>query len=353
MVSDQSVVPAPRPWWRGSVDPVLRSVQVLVLVLWPTVAVWTLPGLHRPGAGEVFVWALVAVYTAGAVPVLLAGRRTDQVLPWCLPLFAVAAALGTMASPRREMGLLVPLFLGVLCGVAAMRSGRRATWVQVCVASVSGLVCVAWAGLDLMTFLVTCVAVVAAMATPAAAILRLRSQLDAARAREHRLARTDPLTDVLNRRGLFEAAGDLLGGEGAVDVITLDLDDFKRLNDVHGHAVGDVALRAVAVGLSGLEQRGQTPPGTLVARLGGEEFLVLAPAGARPLAGVAEAVRAAAVASSGDGWRTSASVGAVRGVPPGPPEDRQAWLLRRVDEADELMYRAKRSGGDQVLAAAL
>ena len=42
-----------------------------------------------------------------------------------------------------------------------------------------------------------------------------------------------------------------------------------------------------------------------------------------------------------------------RVTPPAAPEERQAWLMRTVDEADELMYRAKRSGGDQVLAEAL
>lgn len=351
-------------WWHGPGDPVMRTVRLLVLVLWPTVLVWTLPGMHRGGSGEVFVWALAVFYSAAALVLLGAGSRAERVLPVCLPLFSLAATFGAMSGERREMALLVPLFLGVLCGIAAMRLTRRATWVQVVVSSVAGLVCVAWVALDLVTFLVVAVAVVAATATPAAAILRLRSQLDAAHAREHRLARTDPLTGVLNRRGLFESAADLLERHDEVDVVTLDLDGFKQLNDVHGHAAGDEALRTVAGRLQALagslgvpgESGAPGAPGSvtaLVARLGGEEFLVLAavpPVGARTPAEVAETVRAAAGVSSAAGWRTSASVGAVRGRAPEQREDRQAWLLRRVDAADELMYRAKRSGGDRVLS---
>ena len=327
----------------------LRTVRVLVLVLWPTVCVWVLPGQHRPGSGLVLAWALIAVYSLGAVLLLGAGSRAQRVLPLCLPLFAVAAALGAMTGPVRETALLVPLFLGVLCAIAAMRFSRRATWAQVAVCSASGLVCVAWAASDTVTFLVTAVAVVAGIAAPAVAVLRLRSQLDEAHAREHRLARIDPLTGTLNRRGLFEAAGALLRPGEQVDVVTLDLDGFKALNDGFGHAVGDDALKAVAAGLSALEGGPLAGP-VLVSRLGGEEFLVLAPAGGRPLAAVAEAARAAAAVASPAGWTTSASVGAVRRPAPERPEDRQAWLLRQVDAADALMYRAKRSGGDRVLA---
>jgi len=345
-------------WWRrapalllrgGSVDPVLRAFRLLVLVLWPTTFVWTLPGQHRPGVGLLLAWTLVGLYSLGAVVLLGSGRAGDRVLPYCLPLFFCAAVVGSMTGTRPEMALLVPLFLGVLSGLAALRLSPRATWAQVGLATVAGFACIAYAVDDLVMLLVTSVAIGAAIATPALAILRLRAQLDAALDREHRLARTDPLTGLLNRRGLFEAAVELLGRTRLVDVITLDLDGFKQLNDAHGHAVGDEALRAVATGLLRLQLPGPDPT-TLVARLGGEEFLVMAPSGARSLHEVADAVRAAAAASSPAGWRTSASVGAVRTAAPEPPEDSQGWLLRRVDDADALMYRAKRSGGDRVLS---
>lgn len=328
----------------------LASIRLLVLVLWPTVLVWLLPGQHRDGDGVVLVWLLVVLYSVGATLVLVAGPRADRVLPVCLPLFAVAAATGAMAGPQREMALLVPLFLGVLCVIAAMRLSPRATWVQVAVSCASALVCVAWVADDLVQVVASFVAVVAGIAAPAMAILGLRTQLVAAHAREHRLASTDPLTGVLNRRGLFEAAADLLGSGRDVDVVTLDLDEFKLLNDTYGHAVGDEALRAVADGLRALHDGTAGAGRPLVARLGGEEFLVLTVAGEGPVEELAEAVRRAAAVSLVGGVRTSASVGAVRRLPPAAPEERTAWLLRQVDVADELMYRAKRSGGDRVLA---
>ena len=50
----------------------LRAVRLLVLVLWPTVWVWTLPGQHRPGSGAVTAWVLVVLYSAAAVLLLVA-----------------------------------------------------------------------------------------------------------------------------------------------------------------------------------------------------------------------------------------------------------------------------------------
>lgn len=345
-----SSAPTSRRWWHGPTDPVLRTVRVLVLVLWPTVWVWLLPGQHRPGDGYVLAWLLVAVYSAAAVLMLGSGRRMASVLPVCVPLFTVAATLGAMTGPDRSVALLVPLFIGVLCVVAAMQFSPRATWAQVGVASVAAVVCVWWGVSDPVQVGVAGVAVLAGIASPPWAVLRLRSQLDAARAREHRLARTDPLTGALNRRGLFEAASVVLDTAPEVDVVTLDLDDFKRLNDTHGHAVGDEALRMVAASLRSLEDTWGDPGPLLVARLGGEEFLVLVPATDRPVDELAEAVRAAASVPTAAGERTSASVGALRRRAPDQPEERTAWLLRQIDVTDELMYRAKRSGGDRVLA---
>ena len=84
-----------------------------------------------------------------------------------------------------------------------------------------------------------------------------------------RLVVADPLTGVLNRRGFFSAVAGrrARGGDGAV-VATVDIDDFKRVNDTHGHPAGDAVLRSVAetfVASSG--------DGAIVARLGGDEFV--------------------------------------------------------------------------------
>lgn len=89
------------------------------------------------------------------------------------------------------------------------------------------------------------------------------------RARE--LAETDPLTGFLNRRSMTEKVSALLdeaqeAGQ-PVAILMLDLDNFKQVNDVHGHAAGDHVLLTIAQRI-----RGVIPPGALAARLGGDEF---------------------------------------------------------------------------------
>lgn len=89
-----------------------------------------------------------------------------------------------------------------------------------------------------------------------------------------RRAETDGLTGLLNRRAFAERAADLLAGASRYDdklaVLMIDIDHFKQLNDQHGHAVGDQALKAL-----GQVLRASTRRGDLACRYGGEEFCVL------------------------------------------------------------------------------
>jgi diguanylate cyclase (GGDEF)-like protein len=97
---------------------------------------------------------------------------------------------------------------------------------------------------------------------------------------------TDPLTGLLNRRGLCRASdlafGDLRRHQRAVTLLIIDLDLFKAYNDTHGHQAGDELLCWVAAQLTKAVRDGDT-----VARLGGDEFAVLLPgldrAGAEPV----------------------------------------------------------------------
>jgi diguanylate cyclase (GGDEF)-like protein len=85
------------------------------------------------------------------------------------------------------------------------------------------------------------------------------------------LSRTDPLTGCLNRRGFAERLDDELA-RGAVALIQLDLNDFKSVNDRHGHAAGDELLRWVGSTLKGLLRSSD-----VTGRLGGDEFALLLP----------------------------------------------------------------------------
>ena len=88
------------------------------------------------------------------------------------------------------------------------------------------------------------------------------------------LAETDPLTGCLNRRSIGPATDELINlarqrGEG-VAFMMIDLDNFKQVNDCHGHAAGDALLMECARRIQAL-----VPPRSLVARLGGDEFAIL------------------------------------------------------------------------------
>ena len=85
------------------------------------------------------------------------------------------------------------------------------------------------------------------------------------------LAETDPLTGCLNRRSVMPAADELIAGcentHDAVAFLMIDLDNFKQVNDLNGHKVGDEVLRTTADRMTKA-----LPPGALIARLGGDEF---------------------------------------------------------------------------------
>lgn len=166
-----------------------------------------------------------------------------------------------------------------------------------------------------------------------------------------RMAATDPLTDLANRRAFLEAAARELAGarrRGApLALAMVDIDHFKRVNDGFGHAVGDEALRLVArTCIENLRA------GDLAGRLGGEEFCLLLPDTDLPAAlAVAERVRLAVAAlpvpvEGGAVLHLTISLGvAVTGAGSGPEA-----LDDTLARADHALYRAKERGRDRVEA---
>ena len=165
-----------------------------------------------------------------------------------------------------------------------------------------------------------------------------------------RLSRHDGLTGLLNRRALEEAlTAQLQRGRRAAEafcVMMVDVDHFKRINDRHGHAVGDAALKQLAALM-----RRQVREVDRVGRFGGEEFLVLLPGLELPAArAVAERLResvaATPLAHADAAITLSVSIGIAQSA--GAHEDVSRLLVR----ADAALYQAKQGGRDQVAAAA-
>jgi len=86
------------------------------------------------------------------------------------------------------------------------------------------------------------------------------------------LALTDELTGIANRRALFREADTILGSGRGLSVVLFDLDRFKQINDTYGHLMGDRILAEVAAAL-----KANTRIGDVIARFGGDEFVLLLP----------------------------------------------------------------------------
>jgi diguanylate cyclase len=161
-----------------------------------------------------------------------------------------------------------------------------------------------------------------------------------------REARTDPLTDLANRRHLQEWCARLLARPDAapVTLLMIDLNGFKVVNDRHGHPVGDALLVEVANRFATIMRHDD-----LLARLGGDEFAAVlprtTPPQARKVAQRMHATLATPIEVAGHAFRVDASVGISAA---GQTGMNTAMLFQ---EADIAMYRAKKTQAGTALAA--
>lgn len=151
-------------------------------------------------------------------------------------------------------------------------------------------------------------------------------------------ADTDPLTGLMNRAALTREARRALERPGTHALVVVDLDHFKEVNDRFGHQAGDDVLRAVAA-----RMRGQLRSADVVARVGGDEFVLLLPD--QPdltqlqalLARLHDVIRQP-IRSQHHSLHVDSSMGVAQSFRPG------TGLAQLMQEADEAMYRVKRSG---------
>jgi diguanylate cyclase len=176
-----------------------------------------------------------------------------------------------------------------------------------------------------------------------AELIQLHRELDSAST----LARHDPLTDTLNRKGLDEALAreiaTMLRKETPLSLCLLDIDNFKKLNDRLGHAVGDSAL----IHLVDVARRCMRPTDTL-ARYGGEEFIILMPDtsldhGIEAMVRLQRELTKAFFLYGNEKVLITFSAGVAQLA-----QDETA--LNGIKRADRAMYLAKRAGKNRVMA---
>lgn len=189
-------------------------------------------------------------------------------------------------------------------------------------------------GVEVAATVAIAIGVPGVVAPAAAAVMgRLLLALDMASTELRHLSRTDALTGVLNRRAFADDAGELLrarrDGEAAI-VAMIDVDDFKGVNDRHGHPTGDAVLAHLAHSLGLAAGRG------VVGRFGGDEFAVVQIVDAGEVAGARQAIDAACDLDAVlPGLRASNGVIVVDGQV-------SLGLAEAMTRADHALYRVKR-----------
>lgn len=186
-------------------------------------------------------------------------------------------------------------------------------------------------------------AYVAVLAVAMAGLQRLRRS----QAQLARLVTQDQLTNVLNARAFADRLGQELDRNRRyprpLALMYMDLDNFKVINDTHGHQTGDAVLRLVADAM-----RSSVRQADVVGRLGGDEFAVLMPETDAQLADAAAKRLIAGLRNVFKGTpNVTASIGVVSCTATDASTDD---LLRRADQA---MYDAKKAGKDRVVQVAL
>lgn len=244
----------------------VQGLQELLLLAWPLLMLVGLRQFHGrtplPGSirldlgvalGTASVLLLGAFSAADSGPAALAPAATS------VSVHLYAAAVLFCAPANREGSVLRAL--GAALAVGVLATAALGLWSADAVPGAVDRLAVTGMLAGLACF------VVVALGTQ-----RTERQLRDSRRRLRWLANIDALTQVPNRRHFVELAARALSGHGVPDaaLVIFDVDHFKQVNDAHGHAAGDRALRLVARCVQD-ELRADDVPG----RLGGDEFVLL------------------------------------------------------------------------------
>jgi diguanylate cyclase (GGDEF)-like protein len=325
------------PWRR------ITFVFIAVFAVQPLIMLWSPAAPVHPAARAVTI-VLSALGVAGAILRLKRWpTRRQSSLSLLGAMVGVAAALLMLSDPY--VGLMACSTFAILGGYIAYFHSvsyvlADSAVAGVCVAILSWRLIVTTGHVAL-----TAGSLIVVAGLNVGVPLGMRSLVNTLRT-DLRSSDRDSLTGLHNRRSFYNSAYELMmphrSPPGSYLVITvIDLDDFKQLNDVHGHAAGDQALVAVAAAL-----RGNCHPTAVVGRSGGEEFVVADVDTTPNPAKMAERLCDAIAAIP---FETTASIG-TSSVPlsGGPVTPVMQLIDDLIDTSDAAMYQAKRAGGNQV-----
>lgn len=273
--------------------------------------------------------------TSGAVAYVLAGEGRG-VVPSVLAMILFFGALGL--SPRQVVG--IGLYPMAAFSVAVVVSPRfYATTFDVMDGAYAAMILIVLAG---------CMVVNLRVQQMRQRLDRQREALAEALAENRALAMRDELTGLYNRRAMVELiqleCRRRRRGQGTLLFAMIDVDHFKRVNDHHGHAMGDHVLRVFADAL-----RANVRETDVLARWGGDEFLLLLsdiePRSAQTLLErTREAIAALPVPNAPPGLRLSMSVGLALHLPHSSHQE-------TLECADQALYAAKDQGRNRVALA--
>jgi diguanylate cyclase (GGDEF)-like protein len=281
--------------------------------------------------GHPLLYAVSAgLLLAEAAPmIILEGRQPAWLLRLAPQVYTASAVFLVLSQSSQRTGLTIILLLPILS--VALRG--KALDSALIVAAMVGALAVVSLDKNLGGFaLARTLLLWGSMgATMSAAVLGLRRRLAESRAELEMLAKTDPLTGLANRRE-FETAVALRRGRRPFAILSIDLDNMKKINDRFGHEAGDRLIEGVARACVEVARTGD-----VVARLGGDEFALFVsqvePENAQTLC---DRFRGAIASVSVNGCLAKASVGYAVGT----AEEALNDVLNRADEA---MYNDKRS----------